>query len=132
MGLDEWELYLKHGEEFYRCARDGYGNPEKFNEDALFNLAAMAIEKFSMGFLMKNSLLPEGHTFHEIAESLDELRPLPSDLKEEIAGLDKFQASFCSLEIFRPDPVTREDILPMLETCEKLRDYIEGSLSASA
>ena len=130
MGLDEWETYLNHGEEFFNCARDGYGNPKKFNEDALFNLAAMAIEKYSIGFLMKNAILPEGHTFHEIVASLNSVTPLPDGLSEEISGLDKYQAAFCSLEIFRPDPVTREDIPPMLDTCGKLQDYVKVNLTA--
>ncbi|MBN2628794.1 MAG: hypothetical protein JXA95_19175 [Spirochaetales bacterium] len=132
MGLDEWKTYLEHGEEFYLCAKGGYERPEKFNEDALFNLAAMAIEKYSMGYLMKNGILPEGHTFQDITEKLDSVIPLSEDLKEELLGLDKYQQSFCSLEIFRPDPITRENIPPMLGTCEKLRKYVKGPEGLSA
>ncbi len=132
MGLEEWKTYLEHGEEFYLCAKGGYGKPEKFNDDALFNLAAMAIEKFSMGYLMKNGVLPEGHSFVDIADKLESVTPLPADLREELKGLDRYQQSFCSLEIFRPDPITRENIPPMLGTCEKLREYINGPEGLSA
>jgi hypothetical protein len=132
MGLDEWKTYLEHGEEFYLCAKGGYNRPEKFNVDALFNLAAMAIEKFSMGYLMKNEILPEGHTFRDITEKLDSVIPLTADLKEELIGLDTYQQAFCSLEIFQPDPVTREDIPPMLGTCEKLREYIKAAKDLGA
>ncbi|MDC7221148.1 MAG: hypothetical protein PQJ59_14525 [Spirochaetales bacterium] len=131
-GLDEWEMYLEHGDEFYRCAKGGFDKPEKFNTDALFNLAAMAIEKMSMGFLMKNSMMPEGSGFQNLVNSMNEVSPLPSDLEEEIVGLDKFQASFCSLEIFRPDPVTRKDIPPMLDVCDRLQRYVKANLDLTA
>jgi hypothetical protein len=130
--MGEWKLYLNHGEEFYRCAKGGFDKPEKFNTDALFNLAAMSIEKTSMGFLMKNSIMPEGSGFQNLVESMKEIAPLPSELEAEIINLDKFQAGFCSLEIFRPDPVTREDIPPMLDVCTRLQAYVKTNLEKIA
>ncbi|MDC7222238.1 MAG: hypothetical protein PQJ60_00785 [Spirochaetales bacterium] len=132
MSMSEWKLYLDHGDEFYRCAKGGLEKPEKFNTDAVFNLTAMAIEKLSVGFLMKNSIMPEGHTFHEIAESLNEIAPLPTQLEQEIVGLDKYQESFCSLDIFRPDPMTREELPKMLDTCERLQEYVQAHMDLSA
>jgi HEPN domain-containing protein len=90
-GLNEWKMYIDHGKAFYKYAVSGLNRPEKFNEDALFNLAAMAIEKLSIGFLMGNSVLPRGHSFQNLVDSMNQVVPLPHSLKEEITRLDIYQ-----------------------------------------
>ena len=122
--MESWQSYWEQGGSYYRTACGGYKRPEKFNPDALFNLAAMSIEKMSMAMLLKDSVMPEGHTFLDLAESLDRVAPLPDDLKNSLIRLDDFQAGFCSLVPESSPSIDLDDIPPMLRVCDRLRSYV--------
>ena len=128
--MESWQSYWEQGGSYYRTACGGYKRPEKFNPDALFNLVAMSIEKMSMAMLLKVSAMPEGHTFLDLAKSLDKVAPLPNDLKDNLIRLDDFQAGFCSLVSEPARTIALDDIPPMLQVCNRLqsyiRDYVDG------
>lgn len=127
--MKDWQSYWEQGGKYLETACSGFDRPEKFNPDALFNLAAMALEKSAMALLLKESSLPEGHTFGDLASGLEGVAPLPEDLKVGMARLDEYQAGFCSLEPVRKDPLTRDDIPPVLSICRHLREYVSTNLA---
>ena len=126
--MDDWQSYWEQGRSFYNTARGGYRHPEKFNPDALFNLVAMAVEKMSMALLLRKSVMPEGHTFQDLAACLDEVVGLPDDLQARLTRLDDYQAVFCSLSPVFSEPIRREDVPSMLETCDRFEEFALGCI----
>ncbi len=122
--MNDWQSYWEQGGSFFKTACGGYERPGKFNPDALFNLVALSIEKMSMALLLRESVLPEGHTFRDLASGLEKVAPLPDGLMKNLIDLDDYQSGFCSLEAEPSNPISRDDIPFMLQTCHRLQAYV--------
>ncbi|MCI5211179.1 MAG: hypothetical protein D3910_20885, partial [Candidatus Electrothrix sp. ATG2] len=58
-----WEEFLRDGEGYLRTATAAYTKKNGiFTSEILYNLIAMAIEKFIMAALMRHGAMPYNHT----------------------------------------------------------------------
>jgi len=104
--IDNWQEYRRDGEQFLATAAAAWAKGKKaFTPEVLYNLTAMAIEKYIMAFLMRRGDLAENHTMADLAEALERhTGPLP-DLRRQLLFLDSFQ-EICDLDnarYLRPD-----------------------------
>lgn len=92
ISIDDWQDYLRDGQQFLRTALGAYNKKRKaFTSETIYNITAMAIEKFIMAFLMKNGDLAENHTMADLAAALQRhTGPLP-ELNKKLVYLDSFQ-----------------------------------------
>ena len=114
-----WDEFLAHGNGFLNTAMGAFDKGrQSFTPEILYNLAAMAIEKFVMAALMKQGALPYNHTMTDLVEALDETFPgAASDLKEGLLAMDRYQ-QICSFDTFHIETPTPDDIPAMLELAE--------------
>ena len=117
-----WEDFLKDGEGFLRTAVGAYEKRNKvFTSEILYNIIAMAIEKFVMAALMRHGALPYNHTMKDLVEAMDETFPAAiDDLREGLLKMDEYQ-DICDLDGFRITPPDMEEIPGMLEIGQKLK-----------
>jgi hypothetical protein len=108
--IDDWQDYFRDGEQFLSTAVGAHRkNKNTFSPEAIFNITAMAIEKFIMAFLMKNGDLAENHTMTDLAAALvRHTGPIP-ELTEKLHYLDTFQ-DICDLEVSSYIKPTQEQI----------------------
>lgn len=120
-----WEDFLKDGEGFLRTAIGAHEKQRKvFTPEILYNIIAMAIEKFVMAALMRHGALPYNHTMKDLVEAMDETFPAAiDDLREGLLKMDQYQ-DICDLEGFSIIPPEMEEIQGMLEIARKLQSMI--------
>jgi len=126
-----WEDFLKHGEGFLRTASGAYKKQKKvFTSEILYNIIAMAIEKFVMAALMRHGALPYNHTMKDLVEAMDETFPAAiDDLREGLLKMDQYQ-EICDLDGFRITPPEMKEIQGMLEMAQKLQGMVTEERNA--
>ena len=120
-----WEDFLKDGDGYLRTAVGAYKKQRKvFTPEILYNIIAMAIEKFVMAALMRHGALPYNHTMRDLVEAMDETFPSAiDDLREGLLKMDQYQ-DICDLDGFRITPPEIKEIQGMLEMAQKLQRLV--------
>lgn len=135
-----WRDFIAEGRQFHQAALGGLKRPEVFTPEILYNMLAMAMEKYIMGLLMYRKNLPDNHTFRDLVDGLRRMEARSEDssgprLTEELAGellaLDAFQ-EICSVDGYARQSPSDEEISRMSRTCAKLRKYVDAGLPPEA
>lgn len=71
-----WEEFLQDGKGFLSTALAGYQKRQQvFTAEILYNIIAMAVEKFVMAALMRHGALPYNHTMADLVEAMETTFP---------------------------------------------------------
>lgn len=127
-----WQDYLEDGDGYLRTATGAYLNRKKiFTSEILYNIIAMAIEKFVMAALMWHGTLPYNHTMADLVESMEETFPgALADIREGLLRLDAYQ-DICDPYEFTIIELNRNEIPAMLELAEKMQRLVKDELTGS-
>lgn len=130
--IDNWQDYLRDGEQFLRAAAGAHAKGKKaFTPEVLYNLTAMAIEKYIMAFLMTRGDLAENHTMADLAFALERhTGPLP-DLRQKLHHLDSFQ-DICDLDNSHYIQPTREQVAVIIDTGKDVQRLLTPFLQTDA
>lgn len=123
-----WQDFLEEGQGFLTTAVRAHAKRSKvFSPDILYNLVAMAIEKFAMAALMRNGVLPYNHTMADLVESLEETFPGQIEsIKTGLLALDSHQ-EICDPDDFTISPPSMEEIPDMLKLADDFHNLVTGS-----
>lgn len=126
-----WEEYFRHGEGFLNTAAQAQRKGvQAFTPEILYNLIAMAVEKFIMAALMRHGELPYNHTMADLVAAMEQVFPgRMGDIGEGLLKMDQYQ-DICSLDGFKISPPMMEEIPAMLELAEKLRQIVREKMLA--
>lgn len=83
--------YWAEGLGYHRTAVGARRRPKVFTPEIVYNLLAMAIEKYFMAFFEARGTLPDNHTFTDLMRAAHRLHPLPPDLAEALTDLELLQ-----------------------------------------
>ncbi|WP_152555186.1 hypothetical protein [Desulfonatronum thiodismutans] len=131
-----WRDFIAEGRQFHKAALGGLKRTEVFTPEILYNMLAMAMEKYIMGLLMYRKNLPDNHTFRDLVDGLRRMEArsenysgprLTDELAGELLALDAFQ-EICSVDGYARQPPSNEEILRMSRTCAKLQEYVDAGL----
>lgn len=124
-----WEDYVKDGESYLKTAVGAFEKQKKaFTPEILYNIIAMAIEKFIMAALMRHGTLPYNHTMKDLIAAMDAAFPAAIDeLREGLVRMDGYQ-EICDLDGFRIVPPESSEIPGMLNLAQKLRRLVTAYL----
>ncbi|WP_417917102.1 hypothetical protein [Candidatus Electronema sp. JC] len=124
-----WEEYFRHGEGFLNTAAQAHSKGVlAFTPEILYNLIAMAIEKFVMAALMRHGELPYNHTMADLVAAMEQVFPgKMGDIGEGLLKMDQYQ-DICSLDGFKISPPMMEEIPAMLKLAERLRQLVQEQL----
>jgi len=121
----EWEEFLQHGKDYLRTGTAAYAQHRKaFTPEVLYNLTAMAIEKFVMAAVFRQGDLPYNHTMSDLVEAMD--RALPGridEIRQDLLNLDRYQ-EICDLDAFSIQPPNMDEIPAMLALAKRLQDLV--------
>ena len=118
--MENWQREEASG--YLKAARGGFGRPEKFSAESLFQLTALAIEGFLLAFLSEKGEVPAHHAFRDLVKAAEAVRPIPDDLKTDVRSLDRFQ-SLCVWIPIEPKKPVREDIPGLLELAGRVEAF---------
>lgn len=121
--IDGWETFFEQGKAFLLTASAAYQKKKKaFTPEILYNIIAMAIEKFVMAALMKHGALPYNHTMKDLVEALDSVFPgMISDLRDQLLAMDKYQ-EICDVDDYNIRPPSMAEIPGMLVLATRLQE----------
>jgi hypothetical protein len=124
-----WEEFLKDGEGYLRTAVGGYQKRQQvFTSEILYNIIAMAIEKFVMAALMRHGAMPYNHTMGDLVEAMESTFPgRMGTLGEGLLDLDRYQ-EICDVDAFNICPPGMEKISGMLELAKELHTLVVEEL----
>lgn len=116
-----WETFFSDGCDYLRGAKGGFEKRKSvFTAEILYNMVAMAIEKFVMAALMKKGAMPANHTMADLVEALDLTYPGTVDsFREELLHLDGYQ-EICDLDTYTIAAPAMETIPGMLQLAERV------------
>jgi len=123
--ISGWEEFLAEGEAYLKTASGAHRKAKKvFTAEILYNIIAMAIEKFVMAALMKHGALPYNHTMKDLVEAMDETFPkVLSKIKGELLTMDSYQ-EICDLDGFKITPPEMDKIPLMLELSQEMHTIV--------
>ncbi len=126
--LEDWRNYLADGEGFLRSAMNGAKRrPEVFTPAVVFNLTAMAIEKYLMAFLMRRNELPYNHTMTDIIEMVESVGGPAPELAARIRWLDTFQ-EICDVDAYQRRDPTPEEIQEILAIGVEVAEFVKKQI----
>ena len=120
--ISGWETFFKEGNDYLRGARGGFEKRRSvFTAEILYNMVAMAIEKFVMAALMKKGAMPANHTMADLVEALEFSYPGVVDpFRDELLRMDGYQ-EICDLDTYSIAPPAMESIPGMLQLAEQVK-----------
>lgn len=129
--IQGWEDFWSEGKAFLKTASAAYLQHKKaFTTVILYNIIAMAIEKFVMTALMCQGKLPNNHTMKDLVEAMDEAFPgAMTGIREGLLHLDQYQ-EICDVDTFNITGPSMEEIPVMLDLAGRLHDLVEQQLIA--
>lgn len=127
--ISGWEEFLQDGEGYLKTAVGAHERRKDiFTSEILYNIIAMAIEKFVMAALMRYGTMPYNHTMGDLVEAIEQTFPdAMGDIREKLLELDKYQ-EICDLDTYNISPPTMEEIPAMLELAERLKALVVQEL----
>ncbi|MBA3014113.1 MAG: hypothetical protein KKD63_15000 [Proteobacteria bacterium] len=118
-----WRQYMEDGEKFLACAINAATMRRHiFTPAILYNINAMAIEKFLMGFLMCHGALAENHTMVDILRSVEHIAGPQPELANEFRYLDSFQ-EICDMDAFNRRDPEWDEVPRMLECGVMVKEF---------
>ena len=123
--IDDWDVFLHDGDAFLRTGIAAHIKGKKaFTPEILYNIVAMAIEKFVMAALMQRGALPHNHTMRDLVESMEEVFPgAMGQLKEGLLDLDHYQ-EICDSDSYKIIAPAMEEIPKMLALAEGVQTLV--------
>ena len=127
--IDGWESFLHDGEGYLKTALAAHEKRNRvFTPEILFNVAAMAIEKFFMAALMCRGELPMNHTMADMIPAMEEVFPgAVADIREAVLALDTYQ-QICDPWAYSITPPNAEEIPGILSLAQKIHTLVADEL----
>lgn len=125
-----WEEFLEDGKAYLTTATAAHRkNNQVFTPEILYNLIAMAIEKFVMAALMQHGTMPYNHTMIDLVEAMEQTFPGKiKELRKGLLEMDTYQ-DICDLDGFKIIPPEPEKIPEMLELAEQMHTLVTQELA---
>ncbi|VAW41788.1 hypothetical protein MNBD_DELTA03-159 [hydrothermal vent metagenome] len=130
--IEDWREYISDGGKFLHTAVNAAKKrPEVFTPEILYNLTAMAIEKFCMGYLMYHGDLADNHTMADLAEAVERHAGPQPELTQKLLFLDSFQ-EICDLSAYKRRPPNKEEIAQILSIGQEVNDFVSSKIELPA
>ena len=85
-----WEEHICAGRQYLKTAGNGLARPAVFNNELVYQLTAMAVEKLLVGVFQYHRKMPADHTLDGLVDELNRFCPMDKDLAACIKGLGRF------------------------------------------
>ena len=126
--IEDWRKYVDDGEKFLNTAVNASRKrPEVFTPPILYNLTAMAIEKFCMGYLMYHGDLADNHTMGDLIEAVERHAGPQPELTKKFLFLDSFQ-EICSQEAYKRRSPTVSEMTAIFKIGLEVKQFVAAEI----
>ena len=91
-----WHNHILAGRKYLKTASNGQSRPAVFNNELIFQLAAMAIENLIVGVSQYHHQMPADHTLSGLVEALSTVCPMETELADRIKAIEQID-DMCAL-----------------------------------
>ena len=128
-----WETFLRDGEGYLGTAVGAHKKHKTaFTPEILYNVVAMAIEKFFMAALMHHGTMPLNHTMIDMIIAMEQTFPhAVADIREAVIALDTYQ-QICDPYEYTIEPPNMDEIPAILELAERVHKLVADELVAQS
>jgi len=121
--MNEWSAFVHEGHQYLKTARNGHQRKEVFNNELVFNLIGLSIEKLLVGLCMHRGHMPMDHTLAGIVSETNQLCPMEASLTTAIAMMNRVQ-DLCSLDVDSRCVVDDGQIENLLAMNERVASFV--------
>ena len=122
--IDDWNIFKKEGDQFLKTAVGAVEKRKKtFNAEAVYNLTAMAIEKFIMAFLMRQGDLADNHTMLDLLFCMERYLGKQPEVVEKLKYMDSFQ-EICDMENYSVKTPTEQDLDTIIKIGQEIQQLL--------
>jgi hypothetical protein len=107
--ISGWDEHIEAGRKYLKTASNGLSRPAIFNNELIFQLAAMGIEKIIMGVSQYHHQMPVDHTLSGLVEALNPVCPVDTGLADKIKEIETID-DICNLTTEHRTPPADADI----------------------
>lgn len=86
----DWQEHIDAGRKYLKTAGSGLARPSVFNNELIYQLTAMAVEKLLVGVFQYHHKLPADHTLDGLVDELALFCPLDRALADGIKALGRY------------------------------------------
>jgi hypothetical protein len=86
----DWQEHITAGQKYLKTAGNGLARPSVFNNELIYQLTAMAVEKLLVGVFQYHHKMPADHTLDGLVDELALFCPLDKGLAESIKDLGRY------------------------------------------
>ena len=122
--IEEARNTFMEAQKYLQTARRGMSRPQIFTPTILYNLTALAYEKYCMAFLGVHNMLPEGHTLYDLTDAISGIVELDEDMVEQALYFDR-QQQICHLIEYSRAEFKMQDIENFIVLTEKLAKILD-------
>lgn len=115
--------YWEEGEAYHRTAIGAKKRPAVFTPEIVYNLLAMAIEKYFMAFFDNHNTLPDNHTFSDLIHSANAIVPVPEDIVSDLRSLEIMQDICPVFEDYQRREPDQAQLDKMYNVTQRVADY---------
>lgn len=126
----DWQNHIETGNSYLKTARNGLKRPMVFNNELIYQLTAMAIEKFLVGVHQFHRQMPADHTLDGLVNDLAGLCHLDRDLAEGVKSLGRMD-NMCPLTPANRIHLSDIQIKVVLDLGEQVADFAHDQVNQS-
>jgi hypothetical protein len=119
-----WQAHIMDGRKYLKTASNGLSRPAVFNNELIFQLAAMAIEKLIVGVSQYHHQMPFDHTLSGLVEGLAPICAMETDLADRIKVIEQID-DMCSLAPVLRSAPSDMDIQQILDVGRQVASFAE-------
>ena len=128
--MSEGAEFIREGRQFLNTARNGLQRKAVFNNELIFNLIGLSLEKLLVGLCLERGYMPADHTLAGIVNETNRLCPMEARLIEAIRMMDRVQ-DLCSLDVTRGCVVSDLQIENLLAMNEQVASFVNENAPTS-
>jgi hypothetical protein len=119
-----WQEHITAGRKYLKTAINGLARPVVFNNELIYHLTAMAIEKLLVGVWHYHRKMPADHTLDGLVDELVKFCPMDKDLADGIKEAGRFDDMCPLVPVSRSIPNDME-IKIMLAVGQQMAAFAE-------
>lgn len=128
--INGWNDHILDGRKYLQTATKGLQRPEVFNNELIFQLVAMGIEKLIVGVWQYHRQMPADHTLSGLVEGLLGVCPMEAELVSRIKAVESMD-DMCALTVSHRLPPGDAQIEEALAVGEAVVRFVDGHLPAN-
>lgn len=109
----------RDGDAFYRRAEEFQG--EGYGHSLVFNVAAIALERYLVGLCHLRGVEPDNHNFICLMDAVEKVVDVPPELNRKIRWLDESIFGICSLDNYFHGTPEKEDTEMIMSLCRQVQ-----------